>query len=94
LQEIKARVSDFSKYFFNTRNNIIIIYDQAVVYIIQHDYFKMIELGVGYAITDLAYNYKKHALLFTTTDNQLWIYFANVKVLQKIKKDYKKIYLF
>lgn len=54
----------------------------------------MIELGVGYAITDLAYNYKKHALLFTTMDQQLWIYFAHNKVLQKIKKDYKKIYLF
>jgi hypothetical protein len=51
-------------------------------------------LGKGYNITDLAYNYKKNALLFLTTDNQLWAYFANAKILQKVKKDFKKIYLF
>jgi hypothetical protein len=53
----------------------------------------MIELKKPYAITDLAYNYKKNAIIYYTADGQLNVYFASTKSQLEIKKDFKKIFL-
>ena len=57
LQEIKKRFSEFSKYFFNLRKNITIVYDKNIVYVIHKDYLKLIDLCKPYLITDIAYNF-------------------------------------
>ena len=57
LQEIKKQFSNYSKYFFNIRRNITIVYDRSTIYIIHKDYLKIIDLGKVHLITDLAYNY-------------------------------------
>ena len=66
LQEIKKRFSEFSKYFFNIRKNITIVYDKSIVYVIHKDYLKLIDLGKAYLITDLAYHYEKNVVVFFT----------------------------
>jgi len=92
LQEIKKRFSDYTKYFFNLRRNITIVYDKNIVYVIHKDYLKLIDLGKAYVITDLAYNFEKNVLLFHTVEGGLFVYFPTIKAMIPIKKDYKQIF--
>ena len=50
-------MSDFAKYFYNTKRNVTIVYDRTMLYVVHKDYLKIMELGKTYVITDLAYNY-------------------------------------
>jgi hypothetical protein len=93
LQEIKKRFSDYSKYFFNLKRNITIIYDKNIVYVIHKDYLKLIDLGRAYLITDLAYNSEKNVLFFLTVEGALFVYFPSIKTVVPIKKDYKQVFL-
>jgi hypothetical protein len=93
LQEIKKRFSEFSKYFFNIRKNITIVYDKSTVYVIHKDYLKLIDLGKAYLITDLAYNYEKNVVVFLTIEGHLHAHFGSSKTQISIKKDFKKICL-
>lgn len=67
------------KYFFNVRRNITIAYDKSTLYIIHKEYFRIIDLGKNYVITNLAYNYKKSIILFSTQDCSLYAYYIAAK---------------
>lgn len=93
LQEIKKTFSNFSKYFFNVRKNITIVYEKSVVYVIHKDYLKIIDLGKVFIITDLVYNYERNYLLFLTTEGHLFLHFASSKSQVLLKKDIKKLFV-
>jgi hypothetical protein len=93
LQEIKKTFSNFSKYFFNVRKNITIVYEKSVVYVIHKDYLKIIDLGKVFIITDLVYNYERNYLLFLTTEGHLFLHFASSKYQVLLKKDIKKLFV-
>jgi hypothetical protein len=79
FQEVKKSFSQHCKYFFNVRRNITIVYDKPTLYVIHKEYLKIIDLKKPHNITDLAYNYKKNAVLYFTAEGHLTLYFASTK---------------
>lgn len=90
LLSIKEKLSQFPKFFFSIRENITIVYDKNILYILHKQSTKVVDLGKQYVITDLVYHFEKNILVFLTIDLILHLHFVNSKTQIVIKKDIKK----
>lgn len=86
MQSLKPRLSQYPKYFYNSRTNNLIVYDNTSIYIINREEMKNFNLGKQYLISQLAYNDERDIVAFLTVEGLLIVQFLITKANFIVRK--------
>ena len=91
---IGEKLSQFSKYFFDSRSNTVLVSERTSVFIVSKEESKITDLGKIYPISQLVYNPFRNIIVFLTFDGELYGHFISYKSQILIKKNVKSDILF
>lgn len=79
-------MTQYSKYFFNQKDNTLVVYENTTLYIISRDEMKNFNLAKYYLISQLAYHCDRDIVVFLTAEGQLYAQFLTTKTTVVLKK--------